>query len=45
MEYEIVKALGGEFVRAVYDDGNVLLIPIDEGNADYQHYLNQLEGE
>ena len=39
MEYEIVESLGEEFIRAVKDDGNILLIPIDEGNADYQQYL------
>ena len=44
MEYEIVKTLGGEFIRAVKDDGNILLIPIDDGNADYQQYLIYTDG-
>ena len=39
MEYEIVKTLGGEFIHATKDDGTILLIPVDESNADYQQYL------
>jgi hypothetical protein len=42
MEYEIVKSLGGDFIRATKDDGNVLLIPMDENNADYQKYLSDI---
>jgi hypothetical protein len=42
MEYEIVKGLGGDFIRATKDDGDVLLIPMDENNADYQKYLSDI---
>ena len=39
--YEIVTTeLGGEALKRTDADGVVSWIPMVEGNADYQHYLN-----
>jgi hypothetical protein len=37
---EVTSELGGSCIKATYENGIVLLIPIDEANADYQRYLN-----
>lgn len=39
MDYEVKDFLGQEFITATKDDGTILLIPVDETNADYQQYL------
>ena len=42
--YEEVESLFGEgCIKATYENGVVLLIPIDEANSDYQAYLNPVE--
>jgi ethanolamine utilization protein EutQ (cupin superfamily) len=48
MEYTLVEnILEGELVltniKAVNEAGDVLFIPIDEGNVDYQAYLASLK--
>lgn len=45
MEYEVSEFLGQEFIRATNSDGDILLIPMDDGNADYQQYLLNLGAE
>lgn len=32
---------GGKVINALYEDGRMLSIPMIEGNADYQAYLNK----
>ena len=39
--YEIVKNfLGNTNIKATLENGTELWIPMDEGNSDYQRYLN-----
>jgi hypothetical protein len=42
---EITSELGGGCIKATYENGIVLLIPIDEANSDYQAYLNKDKAE
>jgi hypothetical protein len=42
---EVTSELGGGCIRATYENGLVLLIPIDEANSDYQAYLNKDKAE
>ncbi len=37
---EVTSEPGGSCIKATYENGIVLLIPIDEANSDYQRYLN-----
>jgi hypothetical protein len=32
--------LGWEYIERLNEDGSISVIPIDEGNSDYQRYLN-----
>jgi uncharacterized protein involved in tolerance to divalent cations len=42
--YEEVRTERGLVcIKASYDDGRILLIPIEESNSDYQEYLRWLE--
>jgi hypothetical protein len=42
--YEEVRTERGLVcIKASYDDGRILLIPIEESNSDYQRYLRWLE--
>lgn len=44
--YEIIQTpYGTTVINAVYADGRVLSIPMDETNSDYQAYLKSLEDE
>jgi uncharacterized protein involved in tolerance to divalent cations len=44
--YEEVRTERGLVcIKASYDDGRILLIPIEESNSDYQAYLRWLNGE
>ena len=39
--YEIIEhELFGKSLRRINPDGSISSIPMDEGNADYQRYLN-----
>ena len=39
--YELMtQECGQDVVKATYPDGKVFWIPADEGNSDYQRYLN-----
>ena len=38
---EITSEIGGGCIKATYENGLVLLIPIDEANSDYQAYLDR----
>jgi hypothetical protein len=40
---EYLNDLGANCIRATYENGIVLLIPINESNSDYQAYLESLE--
>ena len=40
--YEKIESIFGEScIKATYENGIVLLIPMDEANSDYQAYLNK----
>ncbi len=41
--YEIVEMLNGEIIKADLGNGNLLFIPKDESNSDYQAYLESLK--
>lgn len=49
MEYELITETPIEgmeetsYIRATDNDGQVLIIPIDPGNRDYQAYLAEIE--
>lgn len=43
MIYEFVEDDRSSFVRRTDNDGKVWIIPLDEGNSDYQRYLRWLE--
>jgi hypothetical protein len=39
--YEVIETpTGNTVINAYYDNGVMISIPMDEGNADYQRYLN-----
>lgn len=39
-QYEtFTSELGDEFIKRLNEDGSISFIPKDEGNADYQRYL------
>jgi hypothetical protein len=42
MKYKLKKAteFSSDILIATNDNGDILYIPIDEANADYQRYLN-----
>ncbi len=41
IRYEIIDTPSqNKVVNAYLEDGRILSIPMDEGNADYQRYLN-----
>ena len=42
---EVTSELGDSCIKATYENGIVLLIPIDEANSDYQAYLNKDKAE
>jgi hypothetical protein len=42
MKYEIVEQIFGKYIEATDDDGNVMIIPFADGNADYERYLKWL---
>lgn len=44
MEYEVIETIGEPFIQGVKDDGSIVLIPMDEANADYQTYLAEIAG-
>lgn len=44
MEYEVIETIGEPFIQATKDDGSIVLIPMVEGNADYQTYLAETAG-
>jgi len=37
---EYTNELGGDCIKATYENGVVILIPKDPTNSDYQRYLN-----
>jgi hypothetical protein len=42
--YELITSeFGGENIKRTDEDGNEAWIPVDQNNADYQRYLEQLE--
>jgi hypothetical protein len=42
INYEVVTSdLGDTCIKAILENGNILLIPMDESNSDYQAYLNK----
>lgn len=43
MNYEEIEQLGSKVIKRTDKDGNVLWIPLDAGNSDYQRYLRWLE--
>jgi hypothetical protein len=43
MRYEIDERPDWTNIIATDDNGNVLCIPVDPGNSDYQRYLRWLE--
>jgi hypothetical protein len=44
--YEIIETPSGtKVVNALYEDGRLLSIPMDEANSDYQAYLNKDKAE
>jgi hypothetical protein len=41
IRYEIIDTPSkNQVINAYLEDGRILSIPMDEGNADYQRYLN-----
>jgi hypothetical protein len=39
--YEVVTTPSGNtIINAIFEDGRMLSIPMDEANSDYQRYLN-----
>jgi hypothetical protein len=42
---EVTSEQGNGCIKATYENGLVLLIPIDEANSDYQAYLKRDEPE
>ncbi len=38
--YEVIETLNGEVIKADLGNGNLLFIPKDPANSDYQRYLN-----
>jgi len=38
---EITDELGGKMIKRTDENGLVAWIPLDEGNSDYQAYLNK----
>jgi hypothetical protein len=44
--YEIIETPSGtKVVNALFDDGRLLSIPMNEANSDYQAYLKRDEAE
>jgi hypothetical protein len=44
--YEIIETPSGtKVVNALFDDGRLLSIPMNEANSDYQAYLNKDKAE
>jgi len=43
MIYEIIELFSAKYIQATDGKGNVMNIPFDEGNADYQRYLESLD--
>ena len=44
--YEIIETPSGtKVVNALFDDGRLLSIPMNEANSDYQAYLKRNEAE
>ena len=41
--YEIIEAKGASTLKRTDTNGEVLWIPINEANSDYQAYLNPVE--
>ncbi len=41
MKYTIIESLFGKnIIQREDENGTIVFIPMDEGNADYQRYLN-----
>ena len=39
--YEVIETINGtEIIKRINEDGSISFIPQDEGNSDYQAYLN-----
>ena len=38
--YEVIQVKGGEVIKADLGNNNLLYIPKDPANSDYQRYLN-----
>jgi hypothetical protein len=43
MKYEIINDERGSMLQRTDDDGKVWIIPMAEGNSDYQAYLASLQ--
>ena len=39
--YEVFTIQGQEVIQCTNEDGSISFIPMDEGNSDYQAYLNK----
>jgi hypothetical protein len=40
--YELIETpTGNTVINAIFEDGRILSIPMDEANSDYQTYLNK----
>lgn len=39
IKYEKILVSETEVIKAIFDDGSILFIPMDEANSDYQTYL------
>jgi len=41
MKYTIIEGMfGNDIIQREDENGTIVFIPMDEGNADYQRYLN-----
>jgi hypothetical protein len=38
---ELIDQLGSKILKATFEDGREMWIPMDEANSDYQAYLNK----
>jgi hypothetical protein len=45
MKYQVIKNEFGSTIKATDENGKEFWIPVDEGNSDYQAYLQALEEE
>jgi hypothetical protein len=40
-KYEVIESPFGNIIKRENEDGTTSFIPTDEGNSDYQEYLNE----